>query len=171
MASPERGSSQCQTARSPNWLAALRAYLVASAVGHLAWETAQLPFYTIWSTATRGALAFAVAHCTGGDILIALTALVASLATAGASTWPAHRFASVSALTLGIGIGYAVFSEWWNVAVRGTWAYAASMPTLPWIGTGVSPLLQWAVVPTLALLASRSQAAHRNWIPDQRRMS
>ncbi len=140
---------------SSNWLAALRTYLVISGMGHLAWEAIQLPLYTIWSTGTIRELAFAVLHCTGGDILIALSALAAALILIGEPAWPSHRFGSVYVLTVGFGIGYAVFSEWLNTGVRGNWAYSDWMPTLPWIGTGLSPLLQWAAIPMLALLALR----------------
>jgi hypothetical protein len=156
-----------------NWLAALRTYLVVSAVGHLAWEVVQLPLYTIWSTATLGERAFAVLHCTGGDILIALSALTASLVLIGDSTWPSHGFRGVCVLTVALGIGYTIYSEWLNAGVRGNWTYSDWMPTLPWIGTGVSPLLQWVVIPTLALLAlqyrsgpsARLSRSHRTGVP------
>lgn len=138
---------------STNWLAALRTYVGVSIVGHLAWEVAQLPLYTIWSTGTLGELAFAVLHCTGGDILIALSTLTAALVLIGDSAWPSHRFERIGVLTVGLGIGYTVFSEWLNAGVRASWTYSDWMPTLPWIGTGLSPLLQWVAIPTLALLA------------------
>ena len=32
---------------SPNWLAALRAYLLTAAAANILWETAQLPLYGI----------------------------------------------------------------------------------------------------------------------------
>jgi hypothetical protein len=122
-------------------------------VGHLAWEVVQLPLYTIWSTATPGELAFAVLHCAGGDILIALSTLTGALFLIGDSAWPSHRFGRICFLTVGFGIGYTVFSEWVNAGVRRNWTYSDWMPTLPWVGTGLSPLLQWVVIPTLALLA------------------
>lgn len=137
---------------SSRWLAALRTYLVISGVGHLAWEAVQLPLYTIWSTATVRALAFAVLHCTGGDILIALSTLTAALVLIGDPAWPSHRFNRVGVRTVGFGIGYTAFSEWLNAGVRANWTYSDWMPTLPWIGTGLSPLSQWVVIPTLALL-------------------
>ncbi len=140
---------------SSRWLAALRTYLVVSVVGHLAWETVQLPLYTIWSTGTVRELAFAVLHCTGGDILIALATLAAALVLIGDPAWPSHRFKRVGVLTVGFGIGYTAFSEWLNAGVRGNWTYSDWMPTLPWTGTGLSPFLQWVVIPTLALLALR----------------
>jgi hypothetical protein len=49
-----------------------------------------------------------------------------------------------------IGLGYTIFSEWLNVAIRGSWAYTASMPVLPVLGTGVAPILQWLLVPSIA---------------------
>jgi hypothetical protein len=143
---------------SANWLAALRTYLAVSGLGHLAWETGQLPLYTIWSTGTVRELVFAVVHCTVGDILIALATLAAALVLMGNSTWPSQGFGSAYLLTSCFGVGYTVLSEWLNTGVRGNWAYSAWMPTLPWTGTGLSPLLQWVLIPTLALFASRHLA-------------
>ena len=37
----------------------------------LTWEIAHLPLYTIWNEASPEYMAFAVAHCTVGDLLIA----------------------------------------------------------------------------------------------------
>lgn len=155
MAKSKERSSGSLIPRSSNWLSALRTYLVISGVAHLAWEAAQLPLYTIWSTASLRELAFAVLHCTGGDILIALSTLAVALVLAGDPTWPSNRFGRVCVLTVGFGISYTVFSEWLNAGVRASWTYSDWMPTLPWIGTGLSPLLQWIVIPTLALLALR----------------
>ena len=45
-----------------NWLAALRAYLLATATLNLLWETAQLPLYEIGRTGTMGEKASAVVH-------------------------------------------------------------------------------------------------------------
>jgi hypothetical protein len=50
-----------------------------------------------------------------------------------------------------LGAAYTIFSEWLNVEIRRTWSYTAAMPVLPFIGTGLTPLLQWLVVPGLAL--------------------
>lgn len=137
--------------RPTRWLGTLRIYLVISAFSHLTWETIQLPLYTIWSTATYGELAFAVLHCTGGDMLIALATLIASLFVTGGSDWPFKDFRRVAILAVFGGLAYTVFSEWLNIGVRGAWAYSDLMPTLPRIGTGLSPLLQWALIPTAAL--------------------
>ena len=134
----------------PDWLAATRRYLAAAAVGNLAWEAAQMPLYTLWRDGSPGEIAFAVAHCTAGDVLIAGTSLMAALALLGAPGWPRRRFAAVALAAIAFGLGYTVHSERVNLA-RGAWAYAPAMPTLPWLGTGLSPLAQWLVIPAAAL--------------------
>jgi hypothetical protein len=130
------------------WLKPLRAYFAVIVLGNLAWEVLQLPLYTIWATGSLREQAFAAVHCTGGDILIALAALTLALALLGErGFWP------VALLALGIGVAYTGLSEWLNVYVRKSWAYSQWMPVLP-IGSyriGLSPLLQWMLVPGAAL--------------------
>lgn len=133
------------------WLPALRRYLAVGAAGHLLWEALQLPLYTIWTEGTAAEIAFAALHCTAGDVLIALATLMGALILAGTPRWPVERFAAIAVLTLLFGVGYTVYSEWLNVNVRGSWAYAPSMPTIPPLGTGLTPVLQWVAIPILAL--------------------
>jgi hypothetical protein len=47
-------------------------------------------------------------------------------------------------------VAFTVWSEWYNVYRAGNWAYVAAMPTI--VGIGLSPLLQWIVVPGAMLL-------------------
>ncbi len=143
------------------WLRALRVYLPAILVGNLAWEAAHLPLYTLWRTGTAGEQIFAVLHCTGGDLLIALSALAVALLVAGDGAWPAVGHRRVAGLAVAGGVAYTAFSEWLNVEVRRSWAYAESMPLLVLPGgfeLGLSPVLQWLVVPTAALWLARRRA-------------
>jgi hypothetical protein len=134
------------------WLQALRAYLGATAVGNLVWETLHLPLYTIWTTETAREQAFAVVHCTLGDLLIALSALTLALVVVGDPDWPRRRFQRIAFLAVIFGLAYTLFSEWLNVVVRASWAYSDHMPVLSLFGLtiGLSPLLQWIVVPAAA---------------------
>jgi hypothetical protein len=141
--------------RQPGWIGAARRYIAASAVAHLVWEIIQLPLYTLWKTGTKGEQIFAVLHCTGGDILIAGSSLLTTLALVGRRGWPDEASARVAGLTTVIGFGYTIYSEWLNTVVRVSWTYSELMPVVPWIGTGVSPLVQWLVVPTVALWTAR----------------
>lgn len=133
-----------------DWPRALRRYILASAVLHLAWEVVQLPLYSIWSEPISKS-AFAVVHCTLGDVMIAGLTLLTALAVLGTSDWPRSRTRAVWLLLLTLGVGYTVYSEWLNVRVKGNWSYTEMMPVIPLLGTGLTPLLQWIVVPTAAL--------------------
>lgn len=143
------------------WLVALRRYILFIALANLVWEVAQLPLYTIWRDGTPGEIAFAVLHCTAGDVLIAGASLVAALLLAGHGCWPGERYLAVAAATLFLGLGYTLFSEWHNTAVRGSWAYTELMPTLPVIGAGLSPLAQWTVIPLAAFWWARRTSVSR----------
>ncbi|PPD29751.1 MAG: hypothetical protein CTY20_05425 [Hyphomicrobium sp.] len=140
-----------ESASRSDWPRALRWYLGASFMAHLVWEVLQLPLYTLWTTGTPREQSFAVVHCTTGDVMIAGLSLLAVLSVLGRPKWPAADGRPVWLATLLLGVGYTIYSEWLNVSVRGSWSYSDLMPTLPPLGTGLAPLLQWIIVPTLVL--------------------
>ena len=133
--------------REISWRKALAVYLAGSAGLHLIWETLQLPLYTIWRTGTNFEIACAVVHCTAGDVMIAAVSLVAAVPLFQHRTWPPQNWVPMVVATLVFGIAITIYSEWLNTTVRKTWAYSDLMPTVPMLGTGLSPLLQWVVVP------------------------
>jgi len=135
-----------------DWLSAMRRYVFAVAIGNAVWEAAQLPFYTLWESGTSREIAFAVLHCTGGDILIASAALLGALLFVGGPDWPRAHAKCTAFVSISAGLGYSIFSEFWNTEVQKTWAYSHLMPVLPGLRIGLTPLLQWLVVPPLALL-------------------
>ena len=96
--------------------------------------------------------------------MIALSALILALVLVGDKTWPRRRFWRVAGAALVFGVAYTVFSEWLNVIVRASWAYSERMPVvrLPGFDIGVSPLLQWIVVPAIAFAAARWGAGRRS---------
>ena len=109
-----------------------------------------MPLYTLWRTGSLGKIAFALIHCTAGDLLITTVILAAAAAVARRFRWPASGWRMVFT-TIALGAGYTIFSEWLNVQIRRSWSYTAAMPVVPFLGTGLTPLLQWLVVPGLAL--------------------
>lgn len=132
---------------SGEWLSALRRYIAFIAAANLVWEFAHMPLYTLWETGAAGEIIFAAVHCTGGDILIALSAVMLALFLAGTPAWPAVRTGRVVVLTVVLGLGYTLFSEWLNIEVRQAWAYRDLMPVIPVIDAGLSPVLQWIIIP------------------------
>lgn len=135
-----------------SWLAGLRRYLVLVTILNLIWEIAQLPLYTIWRTGTLGDNAFAALHCTAGDLLIAAASLLGALLLLGRPGWPTERYGATVISAVLAGLAYTILSEWINTEIRRSWAYSDLMPTLPWIGTCLSPFAQWIVVPVASFL-------------------
>lgn len=64
---------------------------------------------------------------------------------------PKSRAAFVDAAA---GISNTDFSEWLNIVIRAAWAYLDIMPMVPVVDAGLTPLLQWIVVPSLAYWAA-----------------
>ena len=123
-------------------------YLPWLALLSLAWEIAQLPLYTLWKDATPAYMAFAVAHCTIGDVLIGAGSLLLARILAREESFGRRTLSWMLILAP----AYTVFSEWLNTTL-GRWSYSELMPLVP-LGTieiGLSPLLQWLVIPPLAL--------------------
>ena len=143
------------------WRVILLGYVPIAALAHLAWELVQLPLYTIWNAGTRAEIAFAVVHCTAGDVLIALSTLGLALVITRSREFADWNLLAVGGLTMALGVGYTILSERVNTA-RGYWAYADAMPVVPGINVGLSPVTQWLVIPVLifAWLSWRRRARH-----------
>jgi hypothetical protein len=143
--------------RNRSLLRACLLYLSAILVGNLIWESLQLPLYTIWEMGTPREQAFAVLHCTAGDVLIAASTLGVALLLMGQREWPVFHFKRVAFLSIALAVAYTAFSEWLNTSIRGSWAYSALMPVISFVGLeiGLSPLLQWIVVPSLSFVLTR----------------
>lgn len=124
---------------------------------NLAWEAAHVRLYTLWTEETPRYIAFSVVHCALGDLLIGLSGLLLAL-IAGRERGPAHwRPVRIAVLSTFFGTGYTIWSEWINITLLRSWTYAASMPRLS-LGDfelGLTPLLQWLVIPPLAMYASQ----------------
>lgn len=132
----------------------LRSYVLSVAAASVLWESGHMPLYTLWETATPGELARDVLICTGVNIVIATASLAVGLLLASRVTRRAHALATTLAATCAVGIGYTIYSEWVNVYVKGTWAYSGIMPILPGLEVGLSPLVQWIVLPSVGILVA-----------------
>lgn len=112
----------------------------------LAWEIAQLPLYTLWAEAHLGKIVSAVMHCTAGDLLIGMTSLILAMLACRAERKLAKPDRLVLIVATLLAVLYTVPSEHYNLAM-GNWAYSPWMPMVPGLRIGLSPLVQWIVVP------------------------
>ena len=129
----------------------------------LVWEIAHTPLYTLWREADAAYIAFSIAHCTVGDVLIAAAALALALAVAREGAPAEWRWRRLAASTTALAVAYTAFSEWMNVTLLRSWSYAEAMPKLE-LGEfelGLTPLLQWLLLPSLALYLGRKTGRPR----------
>ena len=120
---------------------------------NLAWEIAHVRLYTIWAELDGLQIAWAVFHCTLGDVAIALTMYALAGVILRRVDWPLSRPLAGSAIVLVGATVFTAWSEWNNVYRVGSWSYTAAMPLI--FGIGVSPLLQWLILPPLVVGAYR----------------
>lgn len=143
---------------SPEVRAVWWAYLGSLGLLNLLWEVGQLPLYTVWREASPARLFFIVVHCTIGDILIAASVLAIAILLTGRH-WPKPGVRlRIAMLTIFGGLAYTLYSEWFNVTIRKAWTYSTAMPILPPLGTGLSPLLQWLLLPLLGFCFAYRQS-------------
>lgn len=133
---------------SGRWIAVI---LITFAL-HFAWEMAQHNLYLqmqsmpFWRAATVCAIA------TAGDLVITTIAFSAA-AKLGGRHWPLlRRRLSPTLIFLTVGILITIGYEIYAVS-SGRWAYDERMPQI--LGIGLSPLLQWIVIPLLEIAAFR----------------
>jgi hypothetical protein len=71
--------------------------------------------------------------------------------------WPASRPWTGGAIIVVGALAYTAWSEWYNVYHAGNWGYTVSMPLI--FGIGLSPLLQWLILPPISVIAYRTLGA------------
>ncbi len=137
----------------------LRGYLPWLGGLNLAWETAHVPLYTLWSEASGSYIAFSIVHCTLGDLAIGASALLIALVLTRSEALICWRWPRIMGLTVIMGASYTIFSEWMNLA-RESWTYSDLMPVIRGFGVevGLSPLAQWLLIPPLAFGLARRRA-------------
>ncbi len=121
---------------------------------NLAWEIAQVRLYTLWTEANGLTVAWSLFHCTLGDVLIALALFALTGMVLRHADWPVSRPWAGGAIVVSGAMAYTAWSEWYNVYRAGSWGYSASMPLI--FGIGLSPLLQWLILPPVLIIAYRT---------------
>lgn len=121
---------------------------------HGTWEFLHSPLYTDHAEGFTYVL-WTRLHCTVGDLLILLFSFWATSLVFRSRHWIGLNCAGGAPLFTGFGLGYTVWSEWYNTQVSLAWEYASTMPQL--FGIGLTPLLQWLIVsPTLVVIVRKT---------------
>lgn len=122
---------------------------------HFVWEMLQIPFYEAMVDASHGTAVWACTKATFGDVAIAVTAYLGAAFVGGSFGWLRQLSARPMAVYFAIGLGITVVFEFLATEVLGRWAYSELMPTLPVLNTGLTPILQWVIVPAIVLAGTR----------------
>jgi hypothetical protein len=118
------------------------------------WEVVQTYFYTMKDSAF-GTMIYGWIHCTLGDVVITLGSFWLVSIVSHNRRWflRLNRVNFVGFIM--VGIIYTFLSEWLNVNIFKSWGYNESMPIIPLIKVGLTPFLQWMVIPPVAILLVR----------------
>ena len=133
--------------------------VVFSFLLHFVWEFVQAPTYAGMIEMNHWDGIKLCMSATFGDVGFALVAFGLTGLAARTRQWFLRPAAWQYLMYLGIGIGLTVGFEYYYTQVSLRWTYSELMPLVPPFGTGLSPLLQWLVVPTVVLWITRRQIA------------
>lgn len=147
-------NSRRSLSNAPELLVALFSFLL-----HFVWEFLHVPTYAGMAEMTHWQGVKLCTSATIGDVGFALTAFWTASLVARTRHWMGNQFALPVLVFLGTGIALTVGFEFYYTQVTHRWAYSDLMPIVPPIGTGLSPLLQWFVIPPIVLWLSRRHLA------------
>ena len=115
------------------------------------WEVVQTYFYTL-KDAPFHTMLYGWLHCTLGDVILTLL----SFWLVGIMSRNRRWFLNLNGLNfigfILVGVLYTIFSEWTNVHILKSWSYNELMPVIPWIKIGLTPFLQWIIIPPMVIL-------------------
>jgi hypothetical protein len=138
----------------PSVIAGAGLWSAIAFVLNLTWETVHVRLYTVWAAADGMSVTWALLHCSLGDVVIALAMFALAGIVLRRADWPASRPWTGGVIVVIGAMAYTAWSEWYNVYRAGNWGYTASMPMI--FGIGLSPLLQWIILPPAMVGAYRT---------------
>jgi hypothetical protein len=126
---------------------------------HFVWEAVQAPAYAGMIEMNHWDGIKLCMSATFGDVGFALTAFIVTSIVTRSRYWLFGPKLWHVMLYLTVGVALTVSFEYYYTNISLRWTYSELMPLVPPFGTGLSPLLQWIIVPLLALGISRRQIA------------
>lgn len=134
------------------------------------WEVLQAPLFEGMAAAPHSAVVGACLQASLGDAVIMLLAHAGTVVVTRRRRWVLGAAPHEVAGFVAVGVGITAVIEW--LATQGywaqTWAYSTAMPVIPGIEIGLSPLLQWVIVPPLVLWFVRRQSVRPGVVDEQR---
>jgi len=131
--------------------------IIFSFLLHFVWEFLQAPTYAGMVEMNHWDGIKLCTFATFGDVGFALTAYFLTSLMARSRNWVLHPTSGQLLLFLAIGLTLTIGFEYYYTNISLRWTYSDLMPLVPPFGTGLSPLVQWIVIPLLVLWFTRRQ--------------
>ena len=141
-------------------LAVLAAFAGFAFLLHFVWEMLQSPLYTNLRGASHEEAVWICTRAALGDVGIGLAAYAAGALAQRDRVWIVHPRARGWLAYLLAGVATTLVLEYLGTGSLQRWTYDPNMLTLPLLGTGLSPLLQWLLVPPLGAWLTRRHSRH-----------
>lgn len=139
----------------PEWNIAVFSFLL-----NFVWETQQMPFFQI---APELSCLDVIRNCTLatiGDVGISITAFWTVGAVSKSRLWFLQpRLWQIGGFILA-GVVITVIFEALATGSLNIWKYTAFMPKVPFLGTGLLPLLQWVLLPPIIIWFVKRQLSN-----------
>lgn len=149
-----RGLRSFRWLNLPEWNIAVFSFLL-----NFVWEMQQMPLFEIPPKFSCFDLVRNCSLATVGDVSISLTAFWTVAVMSRSRQW----FHQPSRLQFGVyilvGVVITVIFEALATEVLDLWRYANIMPIVPFLNTGLSPLLAWLLIPPLIIWFVQRQLA------------
>ena len=126
------------------------------------WEILQVPWFTGMAEASHGSVIGLCIRATGGDIRILLASFWLSSIICGHRQWLLKGEQKPAGILIITALVVTIILEWLAPGPLERWAYTDSMPMIPLLGVGLSPLLQWLLLPPLIMWLTRRHMLSHN---------
>lgn len=122
---------------------------------HFVWEMLQVPLFAGMAQAPHSSVVWLCIRATGGDVVILLTSYWFSSLVWGHRRWllEGNRKPAITLVITALIV--TIVMEWLATGPLERWEYANSMPMIPLVGIGFSPLLQWLLLSPLIMWLTR----------------
>ena len=125
---------------------------------HFVWEFLQAPTYAGMIEMNHWGGIKLCTSATFGDVGFALTAFWFTSLLARSRNWIFKPMLNQLIIFVGVGVFLTVSFEYYYTNISLRWTYSEPMPLVPPFGTGLSPLLQWIIVPLIVIYFVQKQA-------------
>lgn len=125
------------------------------------WELAQMPLFAMHES--HGNVLWRCFIASLGDGVLVLLIFAAGWVIWRRQDWFERSGAAAWALMLTVGLIIAIAVEW-NGLAMGRWNYAESMPRVPALNVGITPIAQMLVLPPI-IFSLAARCLHRTKTP------